>query len=583
MISIGNNAAAMLLSAAAFVGTMIPANAFQTGTQTQQKQPSLKEPPMAFKWPVVGTLPDFFARGGVDGLSDVYQSMYTDFGSIHGTSLMGENELVICDPNVYDAVCRKEGKWPIGGAEGVTTFVDYYKENNLTVAMKGVANGPGWAEWRKSLAPDMFSHTAVSQYLPTIASTCSSISKVAGYEITQKQNIEFVDFISRAAFDMFTAVMYGESPQTTNSEVALNKDVEFVKASQAAFDITGVLITNPLEKVFGGNLYQEFEVNMDKTFNFAAEKTKDYADQASTMMQQQQQQQMQQDQMMEQDPPTKPKPRRRKRDIIKGALGLSRNTAKKTHNVDETTSSSKCPIQFGEKNPSFVERLVNRGEMSNDEISEVAAPLLMAGVDTTAYVMSWLYLNLASNPEVQSKLAAELKEVLNGADVTTAEQMDSLLYLNACIRESHRLTPAAPISQKRLKQDIDVVVGDSTYHVKAGERITLNLRAYPMDAQYVESPNNFQPERFMPNVIKARKGTPSEIIDHPSFVDPFGRGKRRCLGGNMAMAEILILTARMIQDWEILLVDPSVEWKPKQKLMLKADPYPAMRVVARKS
>jgi len=33
----------------------------------------VKEPPMPFKWPIVGTLPDFFARGGVGRLRQIYE------------------------------------------------------------------------------------------------------------------------------------------------------------------------------------------------------------------------------------------------------------------------------------------------------------------------------------------------------------------------------------------------------------------------------------------------------------------------------------------------------------------------------
>ncbi len=209
----------------------------------------------------------------------------------------------------------------------------------------------------------------------------------------------------------------------------------------------------------------------------------------------------------------------------------------------------------------------------------------MAGVDTTAYVMSWVFLNLASNIDVQTKLAEELQSVLKGGDLSSVEQMESLPYLKACIRESHRLTPPGPVLMKVLKEDIDVVVDDQAYKVPAGQKISLNLRAYPMDARFVDNPTSYQPERFLPDAIEARKGTASEIIDHPAFSDPFGRGKRRCLGASIAIAEITALTARLIQDYEISLIDPSDanRWKPKQKLMLKADPYPAMKLVPREN
>ena len=33
----------------------------------------IAQPPMPYKWPIVGTLPDFFARGGVDRLQEIYE------------------------------------------------------------------------------------------------------------------------------------------------------------------------------------------------------------------------------------------------------------------------------------------------------------------------------------------------------------------------------------------------------------------------------------------------------------------------------------------------------------------------------
>ena len=40
--------------------------------------------------------------------------MYSEYGPLFGMSIMGDDELVICDPRVFDTVLRKEGKWPIG-------------------------------------------------------------------------------------------------------------------------------------------------------------------------------------------------------------------------------------------------------------------------------------------------------------------------------------------------------------------------------------------------------------------------------------------------------------------------------------
>lgn len=519
---------------------------------------------MPFKWPIVGTLPDFMSRGGVDGMVKVYESMYKDYGPVFRQSLMGSDEIVFSDPQVFDQILRKEGKFPVGGAEGVTTFSDYYEENEMNDALKSLSRGPEWKEWRSSVNADIF--VLWDTYLPSIADACAKISKVAGREVTEEKTLHISDFWSRAAFDMFSAIMYGESPETTDSRKATEEDIEFVKASKKAFDITGTLMTNPLEKVFGGDLYKEFVVNMDKTVSLANKRGMENIRSAQETMTKHQ-----------------------------GAADES--------DSDSSSSSSGCPITAIQNkltgrnaniptenlNPSYIERQVNRDQLAHDVIAELQGPLLMAGVDTTAYAMSWFFLNIASNPKVQTKLAEELSEKLNGADVTTVEQMESLTYLKACYRESHRLTPVAPLSAKTLEQDITVVSGGKAYEVSAGQRMSLNLRGLPMDPKFVEDPTSFKPERFSEEAVEARMGTPAALaLDNAFMHDPFGKGKRRCIGANVAKAEMICLAARLLQDYELSLVDPNEAvhsptktWSAKQKLMQIADPYPAMLLTPR--
>merc|ERR1712224_361633 len=100
------------------------------------------------------------------------------------------------------------GKYPIGAASQVTTFVEYYDERNLTLAQKSSSNGPGWKDWRTKVNPDMF--VLWDTYIPSLADCCSKISAVAGREVnanaddgddaknndsSSSSNIEFVDFV----------------------------------------------------------------------------------------------------------------------------------------------------------------------------------------------------------------------------------------------------------------------------------------------------------------------------------------------------------------------------------------------------
>ncbi len=68
----------------------------------------------------------------------------------------------------------------------------------------------------------------------------------------------------------------GKSPQTTNSAIAKPEDIEFVQSAKTAFDLTGFMLTNPLEKVFQTDTFQKFNVNMDKVVEFGNEKAFDH-------------------------------------------------------------------------------------------------------------------------------------------------------------------------------------------------------------------------------------------------------------------------------------------------------------------
>merc|ERR1712050_213327 len=97
---------------------------------------------------------------------------------------------------------------------------------------------------------------------------------------------------------------------------------------------------------------------------------------------------------------------------------------------------------------SYMAKLIRKQQLNKDELAETMMFLLMAGVDTTGYIVNWLMINLAANPGPQELLRDELSAVLKGGDLES-QHLESLPYLKACIRESHRLTPPGPIAMGR--------------------------------------------------------------------------------------------------------------------------------------
>lgn len=70
-------------------------------------------------WPVVGTVPDFFASGGTDAMTDVHELLCQDYGDVHQINLGGGNDdlmFCLCNPLECKRVFPVEGKHPCGGS-----------------------------------------------------------------------------------------------------------------------------------------------------------------------------------------------------------------------------------------------------------------------------------------------------------------------------------------------------------------------------------------------------------------------------------------------------------------------------------
>merc|ERR1712232_1178411 len=136
-----------------------------------------------------------------------------------------------------------------------------------------------------------------------------------------------------------------------------------------------------------------------------------------------------------------------------------------------------------------------------------------------------------------------------------------------------------PISHtRRLKRDITI----GGYDYPAGMLLAMNINAFQMDPTYVDQPQEYKPERWLPEAVRERKGTEKEVLDHRLLASPFGAGARMCLGHKLAEIEIAVATARLFQDWKVTLDPPNQQWNLKQGLFVKADPFPNFLITPRR-
>lgn len=179
-------------------------------------------------------------------------------------------------------------------------------------------------------------------------------------------------------------------------------------------------------------------------------------------------------------------------------------------------------------------------------VERVLMDLFVAGVESTSSVLTFLWYELARNPEKQKTLQQEITSVCGSADITK-ESLSEMPYLKACIKEILRLyPPTSPGSFVRLERNTVI----SGYEVPKGTEILIFTQHMCENEQFFSHPDAFLPERF----LRSNNPLSSTIRNtHPSATLPFGFGPRSCIGQRFAELEIQLITAKFFQQLDVSL------------------------------
>jgi cytochrome P450 len=135
-------------------------------------------------------------------------------------------------------------------------------------------------------------------------------------------------------------------------------------------------------------------------------------------------------------------------------------------------------------------------ELTNEQAQDVVMNFLIAGRDTSAQTLSWLFWELAKHPDVEEKLREEAFRVLGQDGVATYESLKDLKYTNAVLNEALRLHPNVPMGRKFVLTD-DVLPGTGT-KVYAGNNVAYCSWAMGrLESLWGKDAKEFQPERWL--------------------------------------------------------------------------------------
>ena len=218
--------------------------------------------------------------------------------------------------------------------------------------------------------------------------------------------------------------------------------------------------------------------------------------------------------------------------------------------LDADPSLRECPNNLLE---AMIVAAEEEGSGINDaQVAGNVLTMLLAGEDTTANTLAWMVSLLWGNPESLHRARDEVRRVIPAGDMPTMEQLDGMAFLEACAHETMRLRPVAPFLG--LQPLRDTVVGDVL--VPKGTLVLTLLRRDGVSEAHVPQASTFEPDRW----LKTEAGHLKRLST------PFGAGPRICPGRYLALLEIKLAMATLLNDFDIASVD-TVDGGPVQERM----------------
>jgi cytochrome P450 len=170
--------------------------------------------------------------------------------------------------------------------------------------------------------------------------------------------------------------------------------------------------------------------------------------------------------------------------------------------------------------------------LTDKELRDELLTLVLAGHETTANSLAWIWERLVRTPPAYERLY----EAVRSDD-------DAEAVIEATIVEGMRSRPVIPMIGRRVT--VPWRLGD--YAVEAGAPVSMSILLLHHREDLYPEPFAFKPERWL-----GRKPGTYEWI-------PFGGGIRRCLGASLAMAEQRVVLEAMVRRLDIEADDPAPE------------------------
>lgn len=199
-------------------------------------------------------------------------------------------------------------------------------------------------------------------------------------------------------------------------------------------------------------------------------------------------------------------------------------------------------------------RDANDQPMTDKALLDELMTLIVAGHETSAITLTWMWYFMSGHPEAEAKLLSEV----DAANIDSPGQTpDGMAYCQQFMNETLRLYPPVWLFSRRAREN-DIIGG---WQIPAGADIFIAPYFLHRREDFWPEPEKFDPERFRSDNAKDKHGT--------AFI-PFSAGRRKCIGDAFALQEVRVHFATIARQLVLRRASSSpVELEPEINMRSK--------------
>jgi cytochrome P450 len=177
--------------------------------------------------------------------------------------------------------------------------------------------------------------------------------------------------------------------------------------------------------------------------------------------------------------------------------------------------------------------------LSDRQVRDEVMTLMFAGHDTTTSTITFMFYELAHNPQIARRLVAEQDALLSDGRPNAAQLMSGeLSELEMVFEETLRMYPPAWVGPRRAVDDFEF----EGHQVPARAYVDYSSWASHHLPHVFPEPSRFLPERFTPEA----KAT----LPKGAYI-PFGGGSRTCIGMRFGQLEVRTIATLILSRFSL--------------------------------